>query len=173
LVAQNVFVLLSVALRLKLYIEAYDMTVLRLSVMIFLVLVAAGFGLLTVKIIHDRSLSWLIGGCMLAVFTTFYVTQFLDLKGWSANYNVAQWVKDPNHKLDRYYLGHLGPAAWPAIHRAYIGNPTFNPETHDAWNIALVDEKNVPKANFDSQHWREFSLRAWMNRWALDEKSSN
>ena len=39
-IAQNLFLLLSVVLRLKLYIEAYDMSVARLGVIIFLALVA-------------------------------------------------------------------------------------------------------------------------------------
>ena len=118
-IAQNLFLLLSVALRLKLYIEAYDMTVTRLSVMIFLALVAAGYALLTVKITREKSFSWLLAGCVLAVSATFYVTQFLDLAGWSANYNVARWEEDTTRRLDYWYLGRSGPGAWPALNRAY------------------------------------------------------
>jgi hypothetical protein len=172
-IAQNLFLLLSVALRLKLYIEAYDMTVARLSVMIFLALVAVGYFLLTLKIVSEKSLSWLIGGCILAIFATFYITQFLNLAGWSANYNVARWEKDPTYSLDTAYLRCLGVPAWPAIRRAYMENPSFNSDAHDVWNATLINEKNQPKAAFDSQHWREFSLRAWMNRAALEEKPNN
>jgi hypothetical protein len=169
-IAQNLFLLVSVTLRLRSYIEAYDMTVARLGALIFLVLVAAGYALLTLKIIKDKSLSWLIGGCVLAVFANFYITQFLDLAGLSANYNVARWEKNPQRQLDGAYLGRLGPAAWPSIHRAYYGNSRFDSEAYDALHTMLRKEEETPKSHFDLAHWREFSLRAWWNRGALDEK---
>ncbi len=172
-IAQNLFLLLSVALRLKLYIEAYDMTVTRLSVMIFLALVAGGYALLTVKIMREKSLSWLLGGCVLAIFATFYVTQFLDLAGWSANYNVARWEEDTTRRLDYWYLGRSGPGAWPALNRAYEFHAS-NEVTHALIRHALENaearELKQPQAVFDCTHWREFSLRAWRNRWALDDK---
>jgi MFS family permease len=171
-IAQNLFLLLSVVLRLKLYIEAYNMTVARLSVMIFLALVALGYALLTVKIVREKSLSWLVGGCVLAVFATFYLTQFLDLAGWSANYNVARWEKDRTRNLDVRYLHELGPAAWPALNRAHANDNSVQIISDDP-------RENTPpgsftsRADFDWQHWREFSLRAWLNRWALEEKPNN
>ncbi len=171
-ISQNLFLLLSVSLRLKLYIEAYGMTVTRLSLMIFLVLVAMGFCLLTVKIMKDRSLSWLIGGCVLAVFLTLYITQFLDLKGWSANYNVAMWEKERTRNLDLVYLRDLGPAGWPALRRAVDEGAHWD-EPDSAMDLTWADETNHPKARLDLKHWREFSLRASWNRWALEEKPNN
>lgn len=172
-IAQNLFLLLSVALRLKLYIEAYDMTVTRLSVLIFLALVAVGYTLLTVKIMREKSLSWLIGGCILAVFATFYITQFLDLAGWSANYNVARWEKDRTRKLDVAYIYRLGPAGWPALRRAADQGGASWAAPYPPLVTACTGEASEPRARFDSHHWREFGLRAWMNRWALDEKPNN
>ena len=171
-IAQNLFLLLSVALRLKLYIEAYDMTVTRLSVMIFLALVALGYALLTVKIMSEKSLSWLLAGCILAVFATFYLSQFMDLAGWSANYNVARFEEKSARNLDFNYLVELGPPAWPALRQAcglLPNDPSFSGE----WREAKDKETNQPLAEFDSKHWREFSLRAWLNRWALEEKPNN
>jgi hypothetical protein len=166
-IAQNLFLILSVALRLKLYIEAYDMTELRLGVIIFLVLVMAGYVLLAIKILRDRSLAWLIGGCTLAAFATLYITQFLDLGGWSANYNVARWEKDRTRHLDVHYLYELGPAAWPALEKANKMDSNIsvmNPDSSDTWSP--FGDSYL----FDSFNWREFSLRAYWNRWALDDK---
>ena len=160
-IAQNFFLVLSVVLRLKLYIEAYDMSVPRLGVIIFLVLVAAGYALLTIKIVWDKSLSWLVGGGVLAIFATFYITQFLNLAGWTANYNVAQWQKNPGRELDTCYLEQLGPAAWPAIYRS---------GSNDTWKEAFLTEDGTPRAVLDPAHWREFSLRAWLNRWAFQDE---
>jgi hypothetical protein len=168
-IAQNLFLLLSVALRLKNYIEAYDMTVTRLSVIIFLVLVAAGFVLLTLKIAQDRSLSWLIGGCMLAVFATFYVAQFLDLAGGAANYNVAQWEKNRLRNVDAEYLVELGPPAWPAARHACEVEPA-NAVLQNAWDRITTNTDQRSTAEWNAAHWREFSLRAWLNRGALDDK---
>jgi len=178
-IAQNLFLLTSVALRLKLYIEAYDMTVLRLSVIIFLALVGVGYLLLTIKILRDRSLMWLIGGCVLAIFATFYVTQFLDLAGWSANYNVAQWEKNRTRNLDLRYICSLGAAGWPALRRATNDGAAGEEWADDDGSVrkpmesARQNEVSHPSAKLDSVHWREFSLRAWMNRSALDEKPHN
>ena len=108
-IAQNLFVLVSVVLRLMRYIEAYDMSVRRLGVIVFLLLVAAGFGLLAIKILREKSLPWLVGRCAVAVFVTFYITMFLNLSGWSADYNVAQWEKDRTRNLDVNYPRWLGP----------------------------------------------------------------
>ena len=129
--------------------------------------------MLTIKIAQDRSISWLIGGCVLAVFGTFYITQFLDLAGWSANYNVAQWEKDRTRNLDTYYL--CKPwTRWsglPCAGRTDQGDPT-----NLAIATAVQSEQHArsctarDQLKFDWQHWREFSLRAYWNRWALDDK---
>ena len=169
-IAQNLFLLLSVALRIKYYIVAYEMTVARLGVIIFLILVATGFVLLTIKIARDKSLSWLIGGCVLAVFATFYITQFLDLAGWSANYNIACWEKDRTKQLDFWHLYQCGPDAWPALRRAHEVDPTIAVINENSSNELPLTTETIHQAELDTQHWREFSLRAWLNRWALDDK---
>jgi hypothetical protein len=159
-IGQNLFLILSIVRRLMRYIEAYDMTVSRLGVVIFLLLVAAGYALLAGKVIWDRSLSRLIGGCVLAGFTTLYLTQFLNLAGWSADFNVAQWERNRTRNLDVDYLQELGPAAWPALDRAHRIDPAISVAEDDLfwrWEVA-------------SWGWREFYLRFWLNRWALQEK---
>lgn len=177
-IAQNLFLLLSVGLRLKLYIEAYDMTVLRLGVIIFLFLVAVGYALLTIKILWDHTLSWLVGGCVLAIFGVLFITQYLDLAGWSANYNEAQWEKDRSRNLDIGYIYQLGPAGWPALQRAKSNGVTAEKISDDEKNTksdsrlsARDQELNCRRTQMDMAHWREFSLRAYLNRWALDDKA--
>jgi hypothetical protein len=168
-IAQNLFLMMSVAMRVKNYIVDDNMTILRLSVLIFLLLVATGFLLLSIKIVKERSLSWLVGGCVLAVFVTFYLAQFLNLAGWSANYNLARWEQDRGWNPEFYEFRENGPAAWPALRRAHEIDPTVV-VINDDLNAGFVNRGMVTRAQFDAQHWREFSLRAWMNRWALDDK---
>ncbi len=168
-VAQNLFLIFSVAEKIHRYIVTYQMTVARLSVIIFLVLVGAGFILLTIKIRQDRSLSWLIGGCVLAVFATFYITQFMDLAGWSANYNVARMEQDRGHVFDSKTMCLWEEDVWPALRRAHELAPT-NPDISASWQEAIKSPDYLDRSGIDGRHWREFSLRAWLNRWALEEK---
>ena len=170
-IAQNLFLLLSVGLRLLKYMEAYDATVERLSVILFLVLVAVGYGLLAVKIARDKSLSWLAGGGVLAVCAVLYVAQFLNLAGWTADYNVARWEHDQTRELDVRYLSDLGPAAWPASVRANkLGAIHWVDDGRDEWPQTPTEQDNFRRrTQLTDGHWREFSLRAWWNRSALDE----
>jgi hypothetical protein len=171
-IVQNLFLIFSVSEKLRRYIVMYEMTVERLSTIIFLALVGAGFLLLTIKIVRDRSISWLIGGCILAVFGTFYITQFLNLAGWSANYNVAQMENDPARRFDTRTMDQWGSDVWPALRRAH----DLAPEDADisaAWGEARQTTDYVDKSGVDLKHWREFSLRAWANRAALVEKPNN
>lgn len=167
-IAQNLFLISSVAEKLHRYIVTLEMTVARLSALIFLVLVTVGFILLTVKIVKDRSISWLIGGCVVAVFVTFYVTQFLDLAGWSANYNVAQMERDQGRRFDSRTMCQWGADVWPALRRAHELAPN-DPDLAAAWQAALRSTDYTEKSELNGQHWRAFGLRAWMNRWALEE----
>jgi len=91
------------------------------------------------------------------------------LGGWSANYNVSRWEKDRTRNLDWAYLYSLGPDAWPALRQA--GGPILSAD--DDRDGGMRNDAYVNQAKFDREHWREFSLRAWMNRWALEEKLHN
>jgi hypothetical protein len=169
-VVQNLALIFSVTEKMRRYIVTYEMTVARLSTIIFLILVFVGFILLTIKIIQDRSISWLIGGCVLAVFATFYVTQFLDLAGWSANYNVARWEQDRGRLFDSKTMCEWGADVWPALRRAHDLAPD-NPDISASWQAQLDSPDYKERSQFTGQRWREFSLRASMNRWALEEQS--
>jgi hypothetical protein len=174
-IAQNVFLIASCALRIRGYVDESQLTILRLSCLIFLALVAAGFAVLTVKILHERSIAWLIGRCCIAVFVTFYITQFLDLGGYAENYNAARLARDPGYHVDTWKLYEAGPAGWPAARRAHELDASIA-VLNGTGDAATTNDKGpetgatVNLAKFDAKHWREFSLRAYWNRWALEEK---
>jgi len=171
-IVQNLFLIISVAERLRRYIVTSELTVARLGVIIFLMLVFVGYLLLVVKIVKDRSISWLIGGCALAVFATFYITQFLDLAGWSANYNVMRFQKDRGYGFDTNTMCQWGAPVWPALRRAHETEPT-NSNITQAWLEQQHSLEYTDTSGLTWQHWREFSFRAWMNRGALEEKPNN
>jgi hypothetical protein len=169
-IAQNLFLMIGVAEKLRRYIVDYEMTVARLSTIIFLILVAVGFLLLTIKIMQDRSVSWLIGSCVVAIFITFYTAQFLDLAGWSANYNVAVMENDPGHVFDSKTMCLWGADVWPALRKAHELAPA-NTDIATSWQEALQSVDYSDKSGLTWRHWREFGLRAYWNRWALEENA--
>jgi len=114
-IAQNLVLIAGVFLRLKLYVEAYELSTARVYVGCFLLLVTAGFVLLALHVARDGSLNRLIWHNALAVFVLFYVVQFTDVAGYVADFNVNQWRHDRSRTLDFEYLQDLGPGGWPAL----------------------------------------------------------
>ena len=114
-IAQNLLLIAGVFLRLKLYVEAYQLSELRIYVGCFLLLVTVGFGLLALHVWRSGNLGTLIWRNALATFVLFFVVQFPDVAGWVARCNVEQWRREPARTLDLAYLEALGPGAWPSL----------------------------------------------------------
>lgn len=155
-ILQNVALLASVLLRLKLYVDAYQLSELRVHAGCFLLLVAAGFGLLAVYIWQRRTLRWLVLANAVATFTLFFVLQFLDVARWVGEYNVGRWERDRNRTLDVVYLGHLGPSAYPSLIK--VAQTADRPEAHEAF--LLVSELK----NKEQQRWADLDWRSWQLR---------
>lgn len=154
-IAQNLFLVASVGLRLKLYVDAYQYSTLRVYVAFFLALVSAGFVLLTLKILLEKSLAWLIMSNAIATFALFYLVQFLNVGGWVADANVRRWAADPSaHPLDVRYLAELGPPAWPALERAANG-PLHLPETAEACQV-LGEIRSRERLAAEQEDWRSY-----------------
>ncbi len=119
-ILQNLVLIAGVFLRLKLYVDAYQFTVLRVYVAFFLVLVAVGFGLLAIYVERAMRFGWLLTSNAIATFSLFFIVQFTDALGWVAQANVRQWQRDPGRALDGRtldleYLESLGASGWPAL----------------------------------------------------------
>jgi len=114
-IVQNLMLIAGVVLRLKLYVDAYQLSELRIYVGCFLLLVTVGFVLLALHVVRDGSLNRLIFHNTLAVFALFFVLQFVNVAGYVARFNVAQWRNDRTRALDFDHLESLGPGAWPAL----------------------------------------------------------
>jgi len=69
---------------------------------------------MTLKIVRDRSLPWLIGGLSSSRFSPTFSWYILDSRVVRDD-NVAQWEKDRTRKLDYVYLYSLGAEAWPCL----------------------------------------------------------
>jgi hypothetical protein len=117
-IAQNLILLAGVILRVKMYVEAYQLTTLRMNLVFFLMLVGTGLILQAIALWRWKSLGWLLRANLLAVFSLFYSVQFIDTAGIVADYNVSLWEKSGGSRdLDMNYLRLLGPPAYAALER--------------------------------------------------------
>lgn len=155
-IAQNLVLVASVLLRLKLYVEAYQLSTQRVYVALFLLLVATGFVLLAIHIQRRHTLNWLLFTNLAATFTLFYLVQFADVACWVAEYNVAEWRAAPERKLDFVYLWQLGPTAWPALAEVARGDYPFA--------SASAREKLALFRASESHYLATLPWRSWQGR---------
>lgn len=162
-ILQNWVLIAGVGLRLKLYVQAYDLSVLRFHVGSFLLLVAAGFALLAWRILDRKTLRWLVGTNALATFALFYGLQFVDVNAFVARYNTDRWFAGEARTIDVAYLDHLGSAGWPQLQRL---------ETQDRWPGLARDARKY--LAYDRIHRLKddpHSGRGWQYRWAERKKA--
>lgn len=112
-VTQNVLLVASSVLRTLDYVEAYGLTQLRLSALAWMALVAVGLVLICVRLLQDRSSSWLINANATAAALVLVVISLVDLGGVAATWNSrnAREIAGHGPRLDLCYLEALGPAA--------------------------------------------------------------
>jgi hypothetical protein len=156
-IGQNMILIFGVFRRLKLYVDAYNLTILRLGVALFLLLVLTGFILLGIYILQKRGFSWLCGSGCIAVFSLFYILQFSDLAGFVASYNVDRWIQPNAHtQVDLNYLEELGPSSWSALRRLADSDSRF---AEPAQRVLTRIRSTVLQRSSRKKHWQSFQLR--------------
>lgn len=116
-IAQNVFLTVSSAWRLWLYVGVYGLTRLRAAAAVWMALVAAGLVLAGVRIALRRSNDWLVHANLAALFVAVSAWSLTDIDGRIARFNVTHCreLGGPGVPIDLRYLRVLGPAALPAL----------------------------------------------------------
>ncbi|GLQ54103.1 DUF4153 domain-containing protein [Devosia nitrariae] len=116
-IGQNVLLCLSSMLRLKLYVETYLLTEMRIAAGLWMALVALGLILILVRILQHRSNAWLVTANLTALGIVLYVCAFVDFAAVIARYNVEQSAElgGGGVALDLDYVWRLGPDAIPAL----------------------------------------------------------
>jgi hypothetical protein len=155
-IAQNVLLITGVLLRLQRYVEVYDLSELRVYVGCFLLLVTAGFGLLTVHALRHKGLAWLLLTNLLTTFALFFVLQFLDVRKWVAESNVARWEANRSRNLDVEYLASLGAPAIPSLIR--VAEMPDRAEAHPAF-VIIQGRKPHAQAYLTQLNWRSWQQR--------------
>ena len=150
------------------YVEAYELSTLRIYVALFLALVMTGFLLLAWRVGTGRSLTWILARCGFATFALFATVQFLNVNGWVADYNVSQWQASPKKTLDLEYLRQLGPDAYSAQMRAVQEDRPERAELQAQLRRALgsvarhrlPDETEYETVLTEEPNWRSHQFRA-------------
>ena len=162
-IAQNVLLIINVARRVGIYVGDYHLSVLRLHLLLFLVLVCAGFALLAIRIQQNKSFGWLVSANLAAVFVLFATLQFWDTRATVANYNLARAEEDEDKTLDLYYLSQLGPSAWKVIQEASTSQKLSTDERTEAAerlaNLAVQEERRAYEEDWRDFRWIRSSLR--------------
>ena len=112
-IGQNVLLVASTILRTLDYVEAYSLTILRISALLWMGLVAVGLLLICYRIWRRRSGAWLINANLLAALVVLAGCSFVDLGAAAASWNVrhARDVGGRGTALDLCYLQRLGSSA--------------------------------------------------------------
>jgi hypothetical protein len=159
-IAQNLILIAGVFLRLIRYVEAYQLSELRVYVGCFLVLVTAGFGSLVFHILTPRGFNRLLLVNVITTFGLFFVLQFPDVAKWVAEYNVARWQQDSKRTLDVAYLNSLGLSAVPSL--ITVAETSGRPEAHAAFQF-IQARKGIAPAIVEGANWRTWQSRKFWN----------
>jgi hypothetical protein len=116
-ILQNVLLVFSSVLRLKLYVDAYELTELRLAALVWMLWVAVGLVLILVRMGLRRSNGWLLRANAVALGVTLYCCSFCNFANVVSMYDVRHCleVSGRGQALDVDYLGTLGAQAIPAL----------------------------------------------------------
>ena len=111
--AQNVFLVFSSILRTLDYIEAYGLSLLRISALLWMGLVALGLVLVGWRMVRGKSAGWLINANLAAAGVLLIACSFTSLGEIAARYNIAhaRELGGTGVDLDLCYLNQLDSAA--------------------------------------------------------------
>ena len=167
---QNVFLVASPAKRTLAYVDAYGMTLWRLSGLIWMGLVAAGLIFIVARVITKRSNLWLTNINLAATFAVLLICGLFDFRAIVAEWNVSQAIqqigsasKIQTLSLDTPYLVELGPSAIPALSRLIAAT---SPDS-SVWTLQGELSKVAPllKSNLSYRllrtqlDWKTWTLR--------------
>ena len=177
--AQNVFLVASSAKRTLSYIDAYGMTLWRLSGLIWMGLVAAGLIFIVARVITRRSNPWLINVNLGTAFAVLLACGLIDFRAIVAEWNVSRALQQISQTstiqtldLDTSYLARLGPSAIPALSHLIAALPSDG----SVWTTSgeLSRTARQLQGNLDSRlRWAQMDWKTWTFRNLLIDFTGN
>lgn len=112
-IAQNLVLVASAAWRTWDYVVSYDLTILRISALLWMALIATGLALVLYRMLKEKSASWLINANLVTSGLLLTVVCFVDLGAVAAQWNVrhAREIDGKGAGMDLCYLSQLGDSA--------------------------------------------------------------
>ena len=174
-IIQNLVLVVFCVARTLSYIDAYGMTLMRLTGLVWMGLIVAGLVLIAARVIGKRSNLWLLNSNLAAAFMLLWVSGFVDYRAIAADYNVTRAIDHvgiyPNSSalnLDLDYLDELGPSAIPSLDRLL----DFLNSSSRLWTIVfksgdatlLVKGRRSRlywQAEEEQRDWKTWTLRHW------------
>ena len=137
--------------RLDAYVDAYGLTRLRMAAYIWMVLVAAGLGIVVWQIWRDKPAAWMLlrSGALGAI--VLYICAFLSFDATIARHNLSHHVEP-----DVYMLCSLSEDIIPAM------KARFGPN----WRRQCGSSSRAPRLSHPDD-WREWGFRNWRVRRSL------
>jgi hypothetical protein len=156
-VAQNVFLTVTAAWRLDLYVDAYSLTRLRLAAGIWMALVAAGLAWIACRIVLRCSNAWLLHANLLTAGVMLYACCFLNFNGFIADFNVRHCLETAGGgaPIDLHYLRGLGPEALPALRHI---SPLLRDRQRTITSAEFMDRLEA-QLRAELSDWRGWTLR--------------
>lgn len=161
-IAQNIILILGVLRRLQLYVEAYQLSELRVYVACFLALVTVGFILLGREIWTGMKLGRLLFANGVATFVLFFTLQFSDVGTSVGNWNVSRWISGEHPSIDLNYLSSLGMRGWPGLAR--IATSDRNTMVSLEARVRLENASAYERESVQWADWRSYQSRAAARR---------
>jgi len=154
-IAQNLFLVASTALRTLDYVGAYSLTRLRIAALLWMALVAAGLVLITWRLLHARSSSWLINRNLVAAGLVLALCSIVDLGSFSAAWNVrhASEVGGRGVGLDLCYFDSTRGAALVPLAELEARLPPGDFRERVSWKRQELTAR-VAHAQSDWRTWR-------------------
>ena len=162
-IAQNVWLVISSVLRLKLYVEVYYLSEMRIAAFIWMGLVAIGLVLIVVKIALNRTNAWLVMTNMATLSVTLWGVAWADLQSFIATYNVrhSYEVTGEGVPIDHFYMSDLGPAAIPAIDEFLVNSRFADQSTLTTFSLL----RNELTARVVAIDWENRSAHRFPETW--------
>lgn len=161
--AQNVFLVASSAKRTLAYVDAYGMTLWRLSGLIWMGLVAAGLIFIAARVVAKRSNDWLMNVNLGTTFALLLICGLIDFKAVVAEWNLSRTHASAsltNPGFDFWYMVDMGPSAIPALNRLYSTAMPGSYAANAAFNIKGLAQGQLTQTQ---GNWKTWTLRgAWI-----------
>lgn len=167
-IGQNIMMVCSAMMRLKLYVDVYSLTHLRLIAFIWMALICAGLALIIIRMLKHHTNAWLIKWNLALACYALYGYSIADTNQIIAEFNVDHCyeVAGAAHTpIDLRYLASLGTSALPALHRLQPHLPASSTAYAKDIERDFIDAVTFNQSYWRAWTWRNYRLHQWIKNY--------